>query len=537
MDILSCNWDTAKFLIFSENVFDPLIYYSHLLPLISSIVLGFFVLFVNRRSKVNILFFLLAITFSVWVYFDLILWASEKAELIMFFWSSIVYVEYLIFVLAFLLCYAFLYKKNVPIGYKISLALLSLPLIFFAYSEYSLIAYDLTNCDREPFEGAVITYLYLTELVIFLMTCVTTILYFKNNKDNKDKKQNIIFSTGLLIFMLLFFLGNVALIYLGSSYEQYKLFGMLLFLVALLFIIVRFKTFNAKVIGAQALVWVMVILIGSQFLFIESSINIVLNSLTFVAVSIAGLVLVRSVKKVDHQKELLELANQNQESLLHFITHQVKGYMTKTRNIFDGMLSGDYGPITNDKMKEVIKHGFDSETKGVETVQAILRASDLKTGRTEFTKEPTNLSSLVAGIAEKAKEAALDKGLDFNFQIEPNLMANVDALRIGEVFKNLLDNAVIYTTKGAVHVDLISENGKIRFAVIDTGFGLTPKDKERLFTEGGKGEHSIDVNIDSTGYGLFIAKQIVQQHEGRIGARSDGRDKGSEFFVILPKMQ
>jgi hypothetical protein len=85
MDLLSCNWDQARFLIFSENVFDPLIYYSHLLPLISALILGFFVFLSNRKNLVNKIFFAVTILFSIWVYFDLILWASENSEYIIFF--------------------------------------------------------------------------------------------------------------------------------------------------------------------------------------------------------------------------------------------------------------------------------------------------------------------------------------------------------------------------------------------------------------------------------------------------------------------
>jgi signal transduction histidine kinase len=312
---------------------------------------------------------------------------------------------------------------------------------------------------------------------------------------------------------------------------------MLLFLLILLFIIVKFRTFNAKIIGAQALVWILILLIISQFFFVQGILSKVLTSITFLFVSIAGYYLVRSVKQVDIQKELLEQANQNQQSLLHFITHQVKGYMTKTRNIFDGLLAGDYGPIHDQKMKDIIKYGFDSETKGVETIQAILRASDLKTGRTDFKKEMTNISVLVAELSEKANETAQNKGLDFSFDIEPNVIVSVDPLRIGEVFKNLIDNALTYTPRGEVRVSLKTEGDNVRFAVFDTGCGLTDEDKTRLFTEGGKGKDAMRINIDSTGYGLFIAKKIVEQHNGKIGAHSDGRDKGSEFFVILPKMQ
>ena len=80
MDFLNCNWDQANFLIFSKNVYDPLIYYSHLLPLVSALILGIFVFFSNKKLLVNKLFFLLTILFSIWTYFDLILWATQLVD-------------------------------------------------------------------------------------------------------------------------------------------------------------------------------------------------------------------------------------------------------------------------------------------------------------------------------------------------------------------------------------------------------------------------------------------------------------------------
>jgi signal transduction histidine kinase len=57
---------------------------------------------------------------------------------------------------------------------------------------------------------------------------------------------------------------------------------------------------------------------------------------------------------------------------------------------------------------------------------------------------------------------------------------------------------------------------------------------QKLFTEGGHGTDSRKVNVDSTGYGLFIAKSVVDAHHGRIWAESDGAGKGSRFVVELP---
>ncbi len=73
-----------------------------------------------------------------------------------------------------------------------------------------------------------------------------------------------------------------------------------------------------------------------------------------------------------------------------------------------------------------------------------------------------------------------------------------------------------------------------RFSVKDNGIGITPEDMKNLFTEGGHGKESIKTNVHSTGYGLYIAKKIIEAHGGRIWAESDGQDKGARFIVELP---
>ncbi len=83
-------------------------------------------------------------------------------------------------------------------------------------------------------------------------------------------------------------------------------------------------------------------------------------------------------------------------------------------------------------------------------------------------------------------------------------------------------------------MELTKSDNVIRFTIIDTGVGISPEDMPKLFTEGGHGTHSKEINPDSTGFGLSIAKQIVEAHSGTIRAESQGSGVGSTFIVELP---
>ncbi len=513
-----------------------LVYYSHLTIFLASLVLGVFVYVSNRHALLNKLLFIITILFSIWSILDLITWKwGDNSQLTMYAWSLLGVTSVLISSFCVYLMIVFVQKKDLTSWEKSTLFIPTIPVILLTGTSYNLFGYSIVNC--EAIEGDLFTtYYYAVGLVSFVF-CIAYICRIYKKIANERKREVVLICAAISLFLFLFF----SLGYLASLWGTYEILiygqiGMFSLIGFLAYFIVKFKAFNIKLLGSQALVWVMVILIGSQFLFLESTISKILNSITFVAVSIAGLILTRSVKKVDTQRELLEKANNNQQSLLHFITHQVKGYLTKSRNIFDSMIVGDYGPL-DPKVREMAKYGFDSDTRGVETVHSILRASDLKTGQTQLKKERTNISKMVAEIVENRQDTVHQKNIDLTFEIEPNIEVEVDVLQINEVFKNLITNAIIYTQKGTIHVILKREFEHIRFAVIDTGFGLSHEDKHGLFTEGGKGSDSLSINIDSTGYGLYIAKKIVHQHSGHIGAHSEGRNKGSEFFVTLPDLK
>ena len=139
------------------------------------------------------------------------------------------------------------------------------------------------------------------------------------------------------------------------------------------------------------------------------------------------------------------------------------------------------------------------------------------------------------GVASHLKRYADEKGVVLNVSIgEGVYLMGGDQEKIQQhVVRNLIDNAIKYTPKGVIEVKL-TDGDKLRFSVKDSGVGITDEDKKNLFTEGGHGKDSIKVNVHSTGYGLFIAKQVVDIHGGKIWAESEGEGKGSTFVVEFP---
>ena len=231
----------------------------------------------------------------------------------------------------------------------------------------------------------------------------------------------------------------------------------------------------------------------------------------------------------------LEEANSQQENLLHFISHEIKGYLTKSEAGFAAIAEGDLGPVS-EKLKTVSQNALAEVRKGVRTVMDILDASNLKKGTLAFDMKQFDVKDVVQEIVNDLKPSVAEKHLTLNFTVgEGDYTFSGDSHKLGKhSFRNLIDNAIRYTPAGTIEVKLTRDGKVIRFSVKDSGVGITDEDKQRLFTEGGHGKESIKVNVHSTGYGLYIAKQVVVAHGGKIWAESEGQGKGSTFVVELP---
>jgi signal transduction histidine kinase len=342
----------------------------------------------------------------------------------------------------------------------------------------------------------------------------------------------------VIVFNFLFpaFLNNADLIPYGGLFQ-------LPLILMTAYAILRHRLFNVKIAGTALIVFALSLVSVIEIIIADDVYLVVFRASVFALILFTGGLLIRSVYREVEQRELIEKQsvelediNRQQESLLHFISHEVKGYLTKSEAAFAAIFAGDYGEV-QPKLHDMSGLALADVRKGVDTVIDILDASNLRRGTVSFKRDTFDLVAAIEEIVRDLQVEAKARGLELAFEKPVTgaymYIGDEDKLR-RHVIRNLVDNSVKYTLKGFVRVQLARTPNLMRITISDSGVGITPEDMKHLFTEGGKGAESIKVNVHSTGYGLFIAKTIVEGHGGKVWAESEGKDKGSRFVVELP---
>lgn len=144
------------------------------------------------------------------------------------------------------------------------------------------------------------------------------------------------------------------------------------------------------------------------------------------------------------------------------------------------------------------------------------------------------LNDLLQSIINKFELSILDKSILLSFnQPEHEVCVNADLDKIERVLDNLLDNALKYTPhKGQVTVKLVEKLQKVYISVIDTGIGIPPEDLPHIFDEFYSGNSSKGLK-GGMGIGLYIAKKLVEAHNGTVLVKSE-LGQGSQFMITLP---
>lgn len=172
----------------------------------------------------------------------------------------------------------------------------------------------------------------------------------------------------------------------------------------------------------------------------------------------------------------------------------------------------------------------------------ILGVVDILTGIKDFKNtssyyfQATSIREIVESSIKKHREKINKKNLSFQVSIFKDIpLLTLDLKKISFVIDTLVENAIDYTKKeGKILIDCIYNKDKITLYISDTGIGLSMKDRFNIFKKYYRSHDAKLINTDGMGLGLYLSKQIVKRHKGKLYAKSNGKNEGTTFFLELP---
>jgi signal transduction histidine kinase len=243
----------------------------------------------------------------------------------------------------------------------------------------------------------------------------------------------------------------------------------------------------------------------------------------------------KATKNLKAANERLKRLDQAKTDFLSIASHQLRTPLTVIKGYISMLLAEDFGKLGK-KQEQALKKVLDSSDRLIDLIEDLLNVSRMQSGRMEYNFKKSRLEDLVREVHEELKNSAEKKGLKFVINTPSKSLPRVsmDPEKMRQVVMNLADNAIKYTQKGSVTLNLSRSGNSVKFSVEDTGMGMTQEDIDNLFQKFSRNENADLVHTEGTGLGLYVAKQIAEAHGGKIWAESEGKGKGSKFCFTLP---
>ena len=244
----------------------------------------------------------------------------------------------------------------------------------------------------------------------------------------------------------------------------------------------------------------------------------------------------------EHEKVLKEIQEELETSLLardeflSIASHELRTPLTalklQSQSLHRKLEKGMTQQISMEKLKSMVGITERQIGKLTHLVDDMLDLSRIQSGKLTFKFETADLVEIIRDVSERMEEQIASSGSSLSVNLPEKLLLRIDRFRIEQVIVNLLTNAMKYGKGTPVHVELSQTEDKALLSVRDEGMGIAPENHELIFN---RFERAVNANeISGLGLGLYITRQIVESHEGRIWVESE-IGKGSTFKVELPK--
>lgn len=386
-------------------------------------------------------------------------------------------------------------------------------------------------------------------VLFFAYTSVFFVNIWRHYKSDTSEKLKNQARYVFWAFLILIVLGAPA--YLpayGISIPPFPFLSGLLFIIILSYAILKHKLLDVKAAGVIFLTFILVlILIANLF-----SASLIFKILALTIMLIVGYFLIANIQKESEhaerneklagkleqdKKELVDLDRMKDE-FLQMATHELNTPITVIQGQLDMAIEEDMCKLNNEQ-KEFLQPILTNTMRLAMLSKDILNVARIDQHRLTINRSDIDLDQLIASIVDGLQIKAKDKAIKLEYTKSEKAPLNimVDKSKIGEVITNLVNNAIKFTDNGEITVKARDKGENITISVADTGIGIDKEDQEHLFNkfyQVGRFDPNNPQEQQGTGLGLYISKNIIELHGGKIWLESE-QGRGTTFYFSLPK--
>lgn len=241
--------------------------------------------------------------------------------------------------------------------------------------------------------------------------------------------------------------------------------------------------------------------------------------------------------RIVHDLTKEEVLRKIQSDFITIVAHQLRTPMSGLAWILELLATKDLGPL-NPEQEQLLGDGQKAMQESLKTVEDLLNVAQIEEGRFGFQFIVADLEKIIEETFIKFEPSAQKDSVKLifhrpEFNLKPFVM---DPLRIKLVLEILVDNAIKYNVENGevrIKIDLMENKPFIMISIEDTGKGVAPEDMSRLFTKFFRSKQVLKEQTSGIGLGLYLAKNIIERHGGKISAKSV-LGRGSIFTFTLP---
>jgi signal transduction histidine kinase len=225
---------------------------------------------------------------------------------------------------------------------------------------------------------------------------------------------------------------------------------------------------------------------------------------------------------------------ENMTLFLQTVSHDLRSPLTAAKGFVDMIpMVGDL----NDKQKTMREKVLVSIVDMTNLVEKVLDAGrlDPDMGAYQLRREPADPAAIIEKVVSHLTPTAHKRNLNLEKEIAPDLpVLNIDEMMLERALVNLVENAIKYTPEaGSILVRAYLDSGALILSVIDNGLGIPPEKQATIFDKGSRVRRDEHRQVRGSGLGLFIVRNVAQQHGGDALLYSM-EGEGSEFQIIIP---